>query len=125
MAEILIRQGEDLKVKVDLLDGTTPVSLVPAEINNIVSVMYVGTTEVAKYSLNPLSGHETLDYHPSQSNSIELFVKRSQSKTFPIGAIKVSTVVKFIDADFPEGRHEEYVSMLGRCIAGSAKDLEV
>lgn len=106
--------------------GTTPVVLNPTEVNQIVSVLLVGNLEVARYSLNPIAGHGTLELHPTQNNSINIMVERSQSRTFPVsGVLRVSTVVQFVDAEFPNGRHEEFNVNIGRIIKGETKDIEI
>ncbi|MCS7029482.1 MAG: hypothetical protein NZ519_12025 [Bacteroidia bacterium] len=125
MAETIIRQGEDVLLKVDIMDGTTPVVLNPTNINNIVAVLYVANTEVAKYSLNSMPGHGTLDYHPTQNNSINIVVEREQSKNFNIGVLKVVVLIQFIDPEFPDGKHREFVVSIGRVIKGESKDIDI
>jgi hypothetical protein len=125
MAEIVLRQGEDLLLKVNIMDGTTPVALVPEDVANIIAVAYVGTTEVAKYSLNELAGHGSLDYHPTQNNAINIAVEREQSKNFPIGVLKVVTLIQFVDENFPDGKHREFTSAIGRVIKGESKDINL
>jgi len=123
MAEILLKQGEDLLLKVDIMEGTTPVVLNPTSINNIIAVLFVGSQEVAKYSLNALAGHGSLEYHPTQNNSINIIVERAQSKNFPVGVLKVVTLVQFVDAEFPDGKHKEYTIAIGRVVKGESKDI--
>lgn len=125
MAETIIRQGEDVLLKVDIMDGTTPVALVPSAISNIVAVLYVGNTESAKYSLNSMPGHGELDYHPTQNNSINIVVEREQSKNFNIGVLKVVVLIQFIDSNFPDGKHREFSVSIGRVIKGESKDIDI
>lgn len=125
MAETIIRQGEDVLLKIDIMDGTTPVTLVPSNITNIVAVLYVGNVEMAKYSLNSMPGHGELDYHPTQNNSINIIVEREQSKNFVVGVLKVVVLIQFIDASFPDGKHREFTVSIGRVIKGEAKDVDI
>lgn len=120
---VVLKQGDDSKIQVDIVDNGSPVDL--TSITKIKGVIKIGTFE-EKYSLVSESGFGKISKESSPNNRVNVFVERDQSKNFPIGAMSLTLIVTTTDADFPEGeRSKQYDFNIGRTTSGNGLDIEV
>lgn len=121
-----MQQGEDSLLTIPLLDGGTPVTVGPAVaglVSNIQANVFVGAEKVGQYSLNAQAGFGDLAIHDTINHAIVIRLERSQTKTFPVGLLRIATVVTFVDNDFPNGRNVEVAATIGRITKGETLDL--
>jgi hypothetical protein len=124
--DTIIKQGEDILLEVRLERDGQPVELSTS--NNtlffdIKAALWVGTTELTQFSLNPTPPEDVLETHVTRTDTVLIPVRKANSKNYPIGILRVVVVVVWGDARFNPGRHEEFTVTIGKIIKGLGKDL--
>lgn len=115
MAQIRFQQGEDYDIALDLLKNNQAVDISAAV--DIRARVYVNDNPTnptaqpaAQYSVSPVAGYGVAVLDGVISNRLRLKVERTQSRTFPTGAISVYILVQFPDPSYPTGvRHDEFM----------------
>ena len=118
--ETLLRQGDDKKLVIQLLNpDNTPAVVGPASANlvtNIRAILFVGTDELARYGLNPTTGYGELQFGTA-NNEVQCLVTREQTLAMTkTGLLRWAVVVSYVDDDFPDGRDVSYEGTLGRFV---------
>ena len=129
MPAYVIKQGEDMKFVVPLLDQNVPVQIKPATpsdpdlVLNIKAILKVGTAEVARYALVAEDGFGIIELHDTMTHAVEILATRSQTRNWVPGVLKAFIAADFIDPEFVNGRRVEFEVSLGRVAQGNTVEL--
>lgn len=117
MAATTFQQGEDQKISVQVIEAGAAVDI--SVCTNVKAILKVNNIEQKKYALVTETDHGTLSVDSTNTNQVNIFVERDESKNFPVGAITIILLCAFPDADFSDGvRVQEYKFSIGRVTIG-------
>ena len=111
------KQGEDKKISVAVIEGGTAIDLTTC--TNIKAVVKVSNTEMKKYSLQEETDNGKLDVDQTETNKVNIFIEREESKNFPTGNITIILLCAFPNTDFVDGIEvREFKFSIGRVVLG-------
>jgi len=120
MAILIFKQGEDIKLSVEVTE-TPAIDFNTA--TAIKAILKVGGVEQKKYSLSPITPYATLEVDGVADNKVNIFVEREDSSLFPTGVVTIDLVAAFPDITFPDGNKvREFNFTVAKVQTGSAKD---
>ncbi len=119
------KQGEDLTLKILVLEDEVDVNLAPAvdvrvvlKVGNLVIDKFAKAVapEILPATIPPTygpavvpAGYKTLTVNASKSNQIDAVLNSAVTKIYPTGAVKAIVQADFTDATFADGiRTESY-----------------
>jgi hypothetical protein len=124
MAATTFQQGEDQKLSVQVIENGAAVDV--SGCTNIKAILKVNNVEQKKYALVQETDHGTLAVDATNSNQVNIFVERDESKNFPVGAITIILLAAFPDTDFSDGvRVQEYKFSIGRVAPGEGTNEQI
>ncbi|GAB4493383.1 MAG: hypothetical protein OHK0045_22780 [Raineya sp.] len=119
-------QGEDLLADLLVITNNNAPNLNDC-LDIYVSVRSGNHASVIEFALNPTDSiSNQLEIDSEQSNVLKLPLKRSDTKALQPGTLFCDLILKFDDADFPEGRHDEISNIkIGTIREGKLKDVVI
>lgn len=100
------KQGEDKKLVLKVVQNPVVNFSTATDIRVILGVGKV--MEAKKYALDPASAgseYGTLEVDGVATDTINVFIEREHSITFPVGTISATILAKYPNVEFPDG-HE-------------------
>lgn len=118
---VQFKQGEDVKISVNVIEGGTPTDL--SVCTNIKAVLSVNNVRQSKYALVPETDYGKLEVDNNEDNQVNVYVERSDSKNFPVGAVTIVLLCSFPNVDFEDGVEvREFKFNVGRVSFGEGID---
>ncbi len=122
MATVNFNQGENVKLMLQVKDNGANVDVSSAPKIKCVLKTNDGTI-VKKYSNTAETDYGVLMVDSVNNYQINVFVEREESLLFPVGLLRATLIIAFIDVSFPNGeRVKEYPFTIGWVYLGQAKD---
>lgn len=122
MATYSFKQGEDIKIPLEVKDNGVSVDVSASPKIKCVLKTNNGTL-VKKYSLTAETDYGVLEVDATDNWTVNLFIERSESVAFPLGILKAYLSVAFVDAGFPDGiRVKEYPFTVGMVFKGETTE---
>lgn len=120
MASISVKQGEDRKLDVVVVDQP-PVDFSTA--TELRVILFVGDREQAKYSKDALATYGKVTVDGTNKNTLHVYVERDDSVTFDVGSLSAHVIAVFVNTEFADGvQTETWDVTLGRVTVGRALD---
>jgi len=100
MAIVNFKQGEDVKIELEIFDAGSAVDISAA--TNIKALLKIGSSLQSKFAFVTETGFGVLNKVTGAGNEhkIELIVERAASVSFVTGSYKVIVLADFADTDF-------------------------
>ena len=125
MALTKFRQGDDVKVRVQIIENPV-IDFSTATDIRVVLITNTDKKIQWRYSLDAQPDHGTLEVDGTNKDTINVFVEREQSINFAIGILRAEVMANFTDSDFPDGsRTKTWNQMTAKVSEGQALDEEV
>ncbi len=122
VAVLTFKQGDDALLQLRVTE-TVPIDFTTAE--EIKVMLFSGTTEIAKFSLNVATGYAPLTVSGT-TNGLVMPAERELTIDFPVGAINAYVLAKFPSGSFPDNNQvRSWEVLIGRCLAGKALDKDI
>lgn len=122
MPTVSLQQGESRKLLIDVLSETDQTAVDITDATKIHVHLQVNGTTVSKYSDITETGYGVCEKDGVVTNRINVIVESSESETFPVGALAAVVIITMSDADFIEGKVEQYKVAVGTIKAGLIED---